>query len=105
KRAESTRNQVAASVEASGDAIIGETLEGTILSWNAAAVRIFGYSAEEIVGRSISLLVPPELQGEEEKILEKLKNGERIEHYETARWRKDGSSGDVSLSVSPRRES
>ena len=92
-------------MESSGDAIIGETLEGTILSWNAAAVRIFGYSAEEIVGRSISLLVPPELQGEEEKILEKLKNGERIEHYETARLRKDGSRVDVSLSISPLQDS
>ena len=105
KRAEATRNQLAAIVESSGDAIIGETLEGTILSWNAAAVRIFGYSAEEIVGRSISLLVPPELQGEEEKILEKLKNGERIEHYETARSRKDGSRVDVSLSISPLQDS
>ncbi|PYJ82757.1 MAG: hypothetical protein DME22_17480, partial [Verrucomicrobia bacterium] len=105
KRAEATRNQLAAIVESSGDAIIGETLEGTILSWNAAAVRIFGYSAEEIVGRSISLLVPPELQGEEAKILEKLKNGERIEHYETARLRKDASRVDVSLSISPLQDS
>jgi two-component system CheB/CheR fusion protein len=92
---------LAALVESSRDAIISKALDGTVQSWNSAAERIFGYSAEEIIGRSILLIVPPERHHEENAILEKLKKGERIEHFETVRLRKDGSLVDVSISVSP----
>lgn len=92
---------LAALVESSADAIITKTLDGTIQSWNRAAERIFGYSAEEIVGKSILTLIPLERHDEEEVILGKLRNRERIEHYETIRRRKDGSPIEVSITVSP----
>lgn len=104
KRAEEARNQLAAIVESSDDAIISKTLDGTIVSWNAGAQRIFGYSAEEVVSRSILLLIPPELPDEEKEILERLRRGEPCEHYETVRVRKDGSRIDVSLTISPVRD-
>jgi len=99
--AEETRLWLAAIVESSEDAIVGKTLEGIITSWNAAASRIFGYDAGEIIGKSVLTLIPPELQHEEPVILAKLRSGERIEHYETKRRRKDGSILDVSLTISP----
>jgi len=88
-------------VESSDDAIISKTLEGTILSWNAGAERIFGYSPVEAIGMPITRLIPAELQDEERVILERLKQGERIDHFETTRITKDGRRIQVSLTVSP----
>ncbi|PYK98053.1 MAG: PAS domain-containing sensor histidine kinase, partial [Verrucomicrobia bacterium] len=101
KLAEEARNQLAAIVESSEDAIIGNALDGTILSWNTAAQRIFGYCAEEIVGRPITVLVPPEFLDEEKDILETLKRGKKVRRTRAVRLRKDGSRVDVSLTVSP----
>ena len=95
---------LAAVVEASSDAILSKTLDGTIRSWNASAERIYGYSAEEIVGLNIRLLIPDERQAEEDEILGRLRKGEYIEHYETVRIAKDGRPIDVSLSISPIRD-
>ena len=99
--AEETRLHLAAIVESSDDAIISKSLEGVILSWNKGAERIFGYTAEEIVGKSIYTMIPPDRHAEEPNILERLRRGERIDHYETVRVAKDGRRVDVSLSVSP----
>ena len=101
KRADEALRSLAAIVEASDDTIVGKTLEGTILTWNAGAERIYGYAAEEIVGRSVALLVPPDRPQEVPDILERLKRGERIEHFETVRVRKDGTRIDASLTISP----
>ena len=95
---------LAAIVESSDDAIIGKTLDSVIRSWNDGARRIFGYEAREIVGKPVYVLIPPELQGEEPAIIARLLRGERVEHYETVRIRKDGVRIDVSLSVSPIRD-
>ncbi len=92
--------RLAAIVESSSDAIIGKTLQGVITSWNRGAQHIFGYTAEEMVGRNVSTLIPPDRLDEETRILEKIGNGERVEHYVTVRRRKDGSDVDVSLTVS-----
>jgi PAS domain S-box-containing protein len=88
-------------VENSDDAIITKNLDGIIMSWNKAAERVFGYAAEEAMGKLITILIPPELQDEEPAILERIRRGERIDHYETIRRRKDGSLIDISLTVSP----
>jgi two-component system, chemotaxis family, CheB/CheR fusion protein len=95
---------LAAIVECSNDAIISKTLQGVIRSWNAGAERIFGWSAAEAVGRSITLIIPPERLSEEEHILATLQRGERIEHFETTRLTKDGGCVEVSLTVSPVRD-
>jgi PAS domain S-box-containing protein len=94
-------NEVAAIVESSDDAILSKDLTGEIKSWNQAAVRIFGYSHEEIVGSSILRLIPEELHQEEKTIIAKIKAGERIDHFETIRVTKGGDRLDVSLSISP----
>jgi len=87
-------------VECSDDAIISKTLDGIITSWNEAAERVFGYAAEEVVGKSVTILIPPERHNEETAILARLRRGERI-HDETVRRRKDGSLINISLTVSP----
>jgi two-component system CheB/CheR fusion protein len=104
RRAEEANLRLAAIVESSDDAIIGKTLDGIIMSWNAGAERIFGYSAEEVLGRHISILAPPERSDEIPKILERIRSGERIDHYETIRRRKDGQRIRISLTVSPIRD-
>ncbi len=101
KRAERTRLQLAAIVESSDDAIIGMDLEGIIRSWNRGAEQLYGYTAEEIVGKPLSLLIPPDHPDELPTLLERLRSGERIEHFETVRVCKDGRRVYVSLSISP----
>jgi PAS domain S-box-containing protein len=101
KQAEETLRRLAAIVESSDDAIISKNLDGVIVSWNKGAERLYGYTAEEIVGKPLAILVPPEHSDELPAIMERLKRGERIEHYETVRVRKDGGRLDVSLTISP----
>jgi PAS domain S-box-containing protein len=104
KQSEEVRNRLAALVESSDDAIISKTLEGIVTSWNRAAERTFGYTAAEIIGQSVTLLIPPDHLDEEPAILERLKRGERIDHYETVRVHKDGTRLHVSITVSPIRD-
>src|SRR5262249_12630211 len=85
----------------SDDAIIAKDLNGIVTSWNRAAERIFGYSAEEMVGQPIARIVPPEWPNEEPEILARLRRGERVDHFETVRVRKDGTRLDVSVTISP----
>jgi len=94
-------SKLAAIVESSQDPIISKTLEGIIVSWNKSAEKLFGYSAQEVIGKHISILVPLELLYEEDIILQKIKQGETLSSYETKRQRKDGSIVDVELTVSP----
>jgi len=101
KRAEETRLRLAALVESSEDAIIGKDLNGTITSWNRGAEALYGYTAEEIVGKTVSVLIPPDHQDDFPIIMERLRRGERIEHYETVRLCKDGRRVNVALTVSP----
>jgi PAS domain S-box-containing protein len=106
---ERTRNEaklrlLAAIVESSDDAVVTKGLDSIITSWNRGAEHIFGYLAEEIIGKSVTILMPPERQDEEPAILERVRRGERIDHYETVRQRKDGSKLDISLTVSPIRD-
>ena len=100
-RTEEADRRLAAIIEDCDDAIISKDLRGVINSWNRGAERLFGYSAEEVVGRPVTILIPLDRQDEEPAILERLRRGERIDHYETVRRRKDGSLVDVSLTVSP----
>jgi PAS domain S-box-containing protein len=101
ERASQTRALLAAIVESSDDAIVSKTLEGRILTWNDGAERIFGYTADEAIGQHIRLLIPPERHDEERTILQRLRRGERLDHFETVRVTKDGRRIDVSLTVSP----
>jgi PAS domain S-box-containing protein len=93
--------RAAAIVDSSDDAIISKDLDGVITSWNRGAERLFGYTAEEVVGRSVSILIPTERLDEEPRILQRIRHGERIDHYETVRRCKDGTLRDISLTVSP----
>ena len=104
KRAEERLAWLAAIVESSEDAIIGKTLDGTITSWNRGAERLYGYTAEEVLGRSVSILVPPDRLEEWQTIMDRLRHGERIEHLETVRVAKDGRRLQVALSISPIRD-
>jgi len=99
--ADGARGHLAAIVESSDDPIVSKTLDGVIRSWNCAAERLFGYSAEEAVGQPITLIVPPERLQEEADILARLRRGERIEHFETVRVAKSGCRIDVALTISP----
>ena len=96
-----TARLLASIVESSNDAIISKSLDGTIQSWNAAAEHLFGYTADQAIGHHISLIIPPERLAEEEQIIASLKEGKRIEHYETDRLRSDGQHITVSLTISP----
>ena len=93
--------RLAAIVESSDDAIISKDLNGIVVTWNKAAERIFGYAAEEIIGKPISILIPADRQNEEPFILDRIRRGEHIDHYDTVRLHKDGSFIDISLTVSP----
>ncbi|MCC6681395.1 MAG: PAS domain S-box protein [Phycisphaeraceae bacterium] len=104
RESERAHARLAAIVESSDDAIVSKTLEGRIITWNAAAQRIFGYTAEEVIGQPITMLIPEHLQSEETEILQRLRNGEHIDHFETVRRAKDGHMLDVSLSISPVRD-
>ena len=101
KQAELVTHRLAAIVESSEDAIISKNLDGIITSWNQAAERVFGYEASEVIGQPISILIPAQRLDEEPAILARLRRGERIDHYETVRQRKDGTLIDVALTVSP----
>jgi PAS domain S-box-containing protein len=93
--------RLAAIVESSDDAIISKDTDGIITSWNAAAERVFGYTSDEAVGRSIRLIIPADRQAEADHVLERIRRGERVEHFETERLRSDGTLVHVSIAVSP----
>src|SRR3954467_5777109 len=99
--AEELRSRLAAIVASSDDAIISKNLEGIIVTWNEGATRIFGYTPEEVIGKSITILIPRERLEEEPAILARLRAGERVDHYETVRVRNDGTFVDISLTISP----
>jgi PAS domain S-box-containing protein len=101
KMIEEERSFLAAIVESSEDAIIGKTLDGIVTSWNKSAERIYGYTAGEMIGQNVSILVPPDRPNEIPDILRRIKRGEKVKHYETERVRKDGKRFTVSLTVSP----
>ena len=105
QRAQDTGMRLAAIVESSDDAIVSKTLDGLIMSWNAGARRIYGYTAEEVIGRPIALLCPRERSDEIQYNLDRVRRGEHIEHFETIRIRKDGQRIDVSLRISPLKDS
>src|SRR5712671_2411274 len=96
-----TTQRMASIVESSDDAIVSKDLNGVIVTWNKGAERIFGYTAEEVIGKPITILIPPDQHEEEPAILERIRRGERVEHYETVRMGKHGSPVDISLTVSP----
>jgi PAS domain S-box-containing protein len=100
-QAEVTGQRLAAIVDSSLDAIVSKDLNGIVTTWNRGAERLFGYTAGEMIGRSITTLIPPDRQYEETDILERVRRGERVDHYEAVRRRKDGSLVDISLAVSP----
>jgi PAS domain S-box-containing protein len=101
KSAEELQLHFSAIVESSDDAILSKDLQGTVRSWNRAAEKIFGYTAPEIIGRSVTTLIPAGQLNEETEILSRIRRGEKVEHYETVRQRKDGSLVNISLTVSP----
>src|SRR3954469_12196634 len=99
-----TRARLVALVACSADAIIGETLDGIITDWNPAAERLYGYRADEVIGRDLMMLISDDRIAETEAILARLRNGETIEHFETERWTKDGRRIDVELTLFPVRD-
>ena len=101
KRAELIAQRLAAIVESSDDAIVSKDLNGIIATWNAGAERLFGYTTEEAIGKPITMLIPPDRHDEEPEILRRIRRGERVDHYDTVRRRKDGSLVEISLTVSP----
>jgi PAS domain S-box-containing protein len=105
KRAEEARERLAALVDSSDDAIISKTLDGTIKTWNRGAERVFGYSSAEMAGKQMLLLIPPDRVNEESEILDRIRRGESVEHFETVRVRKDGRKIDISATISPIKDS
>lgn len=105
REAEQAKYRLAAIVESSDDAIVSKNLNGIIASWNAGAQRIFEFTPEEAIGQPITIIIPPELHDEERQIIKRLRNGERIEHYETVRVTKSGKKMNISLTVSPMKDS
>src|SRR5262249_52954401 len=101
KRAEINAQRLVSIVESSDDAIVTKDLDGIITSWNRGAERLFGYTAEEVIGKPITIVIPQDRLDEEPQILERIRRGERVDHYDTIRRRKDGSLIDISLTVSP----
>ena len=101
KRAEADAQRLASIVESTDDAIVSKDLTGIITSWNGGAERLFGYAAEEVIGKPVTILIPPDRLDEEPEIIERISRGERVDRYDTVRRRKDGSLVDVSLTVSP----
>jgi PAS domain S-box-containing protein len=101
KKEEALRAHHAAIIESSDDAIVGKTLQGIVSSWNAGAERLFGYTADEMIGQPLQRLLPPERADEETEILARIASGQRIDHFETVRITKDGRRVDVSVSISP----
>ena len=101
KKTEEKLQRLAGVVESSDDAIITKSFEGIITSWNRGAEQIYGYSAEEVIGESISILEPPKLSRETERLVNKIKNREKVDHYETLRLKKDGTLINVSVTLSP----
>ncbi len=101
RRLAAAARHLAAIVESSDDAIVSKNLDGIVSSWNQGAERLFGYSAEEMIGRPISILIPPDRPDEEPEILRRIRRGERLDHFETVRMHKDGSRLDVSVTISP----
>ncbi|MEO8370278.1 MAG: PAS domain S-box protein [Candidatus Solibacter sp.] len=104
RRLQSAAVHLAAIVESSDDAIISKDLTGTITSWNRGAERVFGYTAEEVIGKPVMILIPPDRLQEEPEILRRLQRGERVDHFETIRRRKDGTLLNISLTISPVRD-
>jgi PAS domain S-box-containing protein len=104
KWAERAAQRLVAIVESSHDAIVSKDLNGIIQTWNGGAERVFGYKAEEVIGKPITIVIPPDRRDEEPAILARIRNGERVDHFETVRQRKDGSLIDVSLTISPVRD-
>ena len=100
-RSDVSQARLAALVLSSGDAIIGETLDGIITDWNPAAERLYGYAAEEVIGQNLTMVIPPDRMAETEALLARVHQGESIEGIETVRIRKDGREIDVALTVSP----
>jgi PAS domain S-box-containing protein len=105
READETRARLAAIIDSSDDAIVSKDLNGYIMSWNAGAERIFGYSAAEAVGRHITMIIPPELRSEEDMILSRIRAGRRVDHFQTERVRKDGRRVLISVTISPIRDS
>ena len=104
-RSEIDSRQLAAIIASSDDAIVGKDLNSVITSWNYGAEHIFGYTAEEMIGTSIMRLIPPDRQSEEQEILSRIRRGERVDHFETIRLAKDGRQLNISVTVSPIKDS
>jgi PAS domain S-box-containing protein len=104
RQANAVANYLASIVQSCDDAIVGKTLDGIVVSWNAGAERIYGYAAEEMIGRSVSMLIPSYRPEELPGILERITRGERVDNFETVRLRKDGTPIEVSITISPIRD-
>jgi len=104
RRAAQAAQHLAAIVESSHDAIVSKDLNGVIATWNAGAERLFGYRAEEVIGKPVTIIIPPDRLDEEPQILARIRQGDRVDHFETVRQRKDGSLVDISLTISPVRD-
>jgi len=104
RRSEESRSRLAAIVDSADDAIVSKDLNGVVSSWNEGAHRMFGYTADEMVGQPILRLIPPELHYEEDEILRKIRSGDRVDHYETTRRKKNGEAIEVSVTISPIRD-